>query len=47
MKGLTYFKKWGFSVNEGAGPINLHMSWYDGLFVYVYLFGWRWSWFSH
>lgn len=41
-RGLTYFKEWGFSINEGAGPVNVHASWYAGLFVYVYFFGLRW-----
>jgi hypothetical protein len=26
MKGITYFQKWAFSINEGAGPANIHMS---------------------
>lgn len=26
VKGLTYFRRWGFSINEGAIP-NIHVSW--------------------
>lgn len=38
MKGLTYFKRWGFSINEGVFP-NIHMTWGNGLFVYIALTG--------
>lgn len=42
---LTYFKRWGFSINEGGTPVNLHAQWgtFCKLFVYVYFFGFRWS----
>jgi hypothetical protein len=36
LRGFTYFRRWGFSVNEGEFP-NVHCSWRDGLFVYVAL----------
>lgn len=40
MRGHTYFKNWGFSINEGALP-NVHLSWRLGgewrLFWYVAL----------
>lgn len=31
MEGNTYFRKWGFSINECAFP-NIHMSWRNGRF---------------
>lgn len=46
MTGYTYFRRNGFSINEGAGPVNVHASWdrdWCRLFVYVYAFGLRWS----
>jgi hypothetical protein len=46
MSGLTYFAPWGFSVNEGAGPANIHAQWNRGAFrflFYVYVLGLRWS----
>lgn len=39
---LTYFRRWGFSINEGGGPVNLHMQWFRPwcwLFIYLYAFG--------
>lgn len=33
---MTYFRRWGFSINEGHFP-NIHMSWRDGLFAYIAL----------
>lgn len=27
--GITYFRWWGFSVNEGRYP-NIHVNWRDG-----------------
>ncbi|SDC66048.1 hypothetical protein SAMN05428966_10261 [Massilia sp. PDC64] len=42
MKGYTKFSNWGFTINEGAGPINLTLIWRPRLFVYVYFFGLRW-----
>lgn len=45
-KGLTYFRPWGFSINEGGIP-NIHVSWKRGLFVYLCWGGdSRWSWAS-
>lgn len=43
---VTYFRRWGFSINEGGTPANIHASWGVGywLFAYVYLFGLR-AWF--
>lgn len=26
MRGMTYFRRWGFSINEGEVP-NIHVSW--------------------
>lgn len=38
MKSITYFRWWGFSINEGQFP-NIHISWRVGgywhLFIYV------------
>jgi len=34
--GLTYFKRWGFSINEGGKYANIHMNWAKrGVFLYV------------
>ena len=51
MKGVTYFNKWGFSVNEGEGPINFCVLWRrpplheeSWLFIYVFVYKWRFSW---
>ena len=41
MKGLTYFRKWGFSINEGGTPINIHMQWKNKFGFYLYFFGKR------
>ena len=45
MKGTTYFKiDYGFSVNEGEGPINFTMlfPWSKfGFYFYLYIFGKR------
>ena len=41
MKGLTYFRKWGFSINEGGTPINIHMQWNNKFGFYLYFFGKR------
>ncbi len=48
MKGLTYFKPWGFSINEGALP-NLTIIWGGtiGPFFYVAItrrIKWHWIW---
>jgi hypothetical protein len=43
---VTYFRRWGFSINEGGGPANIHMQWNRGafrFFFYVYVLGLRWS----
>ncbi|WP_156436073.1 hypothetical protein [Bradyrhizobium pachyrhizi] len=35
LKGVTYFRRWGFSINEGEFP-NVHASWRsDTFFFYV------------
>lgn len=40
-KGITYFNRHGFSINEGEGPINIHVSWFQGGYIfYFYLFIW-------
>ena len=39
MNPVTYFRKWGFSINEGGTPINITMMWRDTLFFYMYFFG--------
>lgn len=43
---MTYFRWWGFSINEGSGPVNIHVSWFTThwLFFYIFAFGWRWHW---
>jgi hypothetical protein len=41
MKPVTYFKRWGFSINEGGTPFNIHMSWNKKFFMYMYFFGKR------
>lgn len=48
MKGTTYFRWWGLSINEGEIP-NIHISWYMNgawyLFFYICLSKkLRWSW---
>lgn len=44
--GHTYFRRWGFSINEGEIP-NIHLSWRGGVYFYVC---WganrRWCWMS-
>lgn len=35
--GITYFERWGFSINEGRLP-NIHMSWRDGRFYFYTAF---------
>lgn len=43
MKGLTYFRWWGFSINEGQFP-NIHVSWSHWFFIYIALTPrWKWS----
>lgn len=44
MKGVTYFNRHAFSVNEGGTPINFHFRWSGGFFIYLYFFGRRFSW---
>lgn len=47
IRGVTYFRRWGFSINEGAGPLNIHVRWGRGqIGFYVYALGKRWSWFK-
>jgi hypothetical protein len=41
MTPITYFRSWGFSINEGGTPVNITMAWKDGLFFYLYFFGKR------
>lgn len=42
MKGMTYFTKTGFSINEGAGPANIHISWlWPSHLFFFYIFIWR------
>ena len=41
MNTVTYFRKWGFSINEGGTPVNITMMWRDRLFFYLYFFGKR------
>lgn len=36
MKGLTYFKPWAFSINEGQFP-NIHISWHRSPIFYLAL----------
>lgn len=36
MKGFTYLKRRGFSINEGEYP-NIHISWYNH---FVFYFAW-------
>jgi hypothetical protein len=46
MKGVTYFRWYGFSINEGGTPANITIlyarPWFK-FFFYVYLFGKRFS----
>ena len=46
MSGVTYFARWGLSINEGSGPVNVHFRWTPHVFIYLYLFGLRLSWCS-
>jgi hypothetical protein len=41
VKGFTYFKSWGFSINEGGTPINIHVQWKNRMYFYLYFFGKR------
>ena len=41
---ITYFKRYGFSYNEGGGPFNIHISWFDKdyyIFFYIFIIKWR------
>ena len=41
---ITYFCWWGFSINEGGTPVNIHISWFRSgywFFIYFYFFGFR------
>jgi len=42
-KGVTYFRRWGFSINEGQGPFCIHVEWFTiwWFFIYVCVFGKR------
>ncbi len=47
VEGISYIRWWGFSLNEGGTPVNVHASWLRPqywLFVYVYFFGRRAHW---
>ena len=46
MKPVTYFRNWGFSINEGGTPINLHIQWKNRIGFYIYFFGVRLCWWS-
>jgi len=46
MKGITYFRPWGFSINEGGTPINICIQWTKNFGFYIYFFGLRFSWFK-
>jgi len=40
----TYFKWWGFSINEGGRIANIHISWFHldyWLFFYIFIWEWR------
>ena len=39
MNPVTYFRKWGFSINEGGKPVNITVAWNRRLFFYMYFFG--------
>ena len=41
MTCATYFRSWGFSINEGGTPINVTMAWKNKPFFYLYVFGKR------
>lgn len=45
MKGVTYFRWWGFSINEGGGPVNVTAIWAGRLpkILYVYFYGRRFA----
>ena len=44
MKPVTYLRAWGFSINEGGKPINIHAQWKDRWYFYLYFFGKRIVW---
>lgn len=46
MNGIWYIRSWGFSINEGGTPVNLHMQWgtWCRFFVYVNFFGKKFHW---
>ena len=46
MTPVTYFRKWGFSINEGRTPINIHIRWDYKFGFYLYFFGKRIYWFK-
>ncbi len=40
---VTYFRWWGFSINEGGVPANIHISWMRSYYwFYFYIFIWKW-----
>lgn len=39
MKGLTYFRWWGFSINESEVP-NIHISWWGFSHEFVFYICW-------
>ena len=41
-QGVTYFRRWGFSINEGEFP-NIHVSWRRDGFLFYLAFSWRWK----
>jgi hypothetical protein len=41
--GFYAIKRGHITFNEGARPFNFTINWHNGLFVYVFLFGRRWS----
>ncbi len=41
-RGVSYIDKCGFSWNEGEGPVNFHMSYFNGyVYIYIFFFGHR------
>lgn len=40
MKGITYFTRWGFSINEGQFP-NIHVNWSNPFLYIAFTKGWR------
>lgn len=40
LKGVTYFRSWGFSINEGEFP-NVHLSWNKRSLFFYCAFRWK------